>query len=57
MELNILFKNSDNGLQKMNFRVESGNLIGIMGGSGVGKTTLAKPASWKDTGHPPGTFI
>ena len=24
----------------MNFRVESGNLIGIMGGSGVGKTTL-----------------
>ena len=34
------FKNSDNGLQKMNFRVESGNLIGIMGGSGVGKTTL-----------------
>jgi ABC-type multidrug transport system ATPase subunit len=34
------FRNSDNGLQKMNFRVESGNLIGIMGGSGVGKTTL-----------------
>jgi ABC transport system ATP-binding/permease protein len=34
------FKNSDNGIQKMNFRVESGNLIGIMGGSGVGKTTL-----------------
>jgi len=24
----------------MNFRIESGNLIGIMGGSGVGKTTL-----------------
>ncbi len=24
----------------MNFRVESGNLIGIMGGSGVGKTTM-----------------
>ncbi len=34
------FKNSDNGLQKMNFRVESGNLVGIMGGSGVGKTTM-----------------
>jgi ABC-type multidrug transport system ATPase subunit len=34
------FKNSDNGLQKMDFSVESGNLIGIMGGSGVGKTTL-----------------
>ncbi len=34
------FKNSENGLQKMNFREESCNLIGIMGGSGVGKTTL-----------------
>ena len=34
------FKSSQNGVQKMNFRVESGNLIGIMGGSGVGKTTL-----------------
>ncbi len=34
------FRNSENGIQKMNFRVESGNLIGIMGGSGVGKTTL-----------------
>ncbi len=39
-DIEFLFKNSDNGLQKMNFRVESGNLIGIMGGSGVGKTTL-----------------
>ncbi len=36
----FLFKNSDNGLQKLDFSVESGNLIGIMGGSGVGKTTL-----------------
>ena len=39
-EVEFLFKNSDNGLQKMNFRVESGNMIGIMGGSGVGKTTM-----------------
>ena len=39
-DVEFLFKNSDNGLQKMNFRVESGNLIGIMGGSGVGKTTM-----------------
>jgi ABC-type multidrug transport system ATPase subunit len=39
-DVEFLFKNSDNGLQKMNFKVESGNLIGIMGGSGVGKTTL-----------------
>ncbi len=39
-DVEFRFKNSDNGLQKMNFRVESGNLIGIMGGSGVGKTTM-----------------
>lgn len=39
-DVEFMFKNSDNGLQKMNFRVETGNLIGIMGGSGVGKTTL-----------------
>jgi ABC transport system ATP-binding/permease protein len=39
-EIEFQFKNSDNGLHKMNFRVESGNLIGIMGGSGVGKTTM-----------------
>ncbi len=31
------FKGSDNGIQPMNFSVKSGNLIGIMGGSGVGK--------------------
>ncbi len=40
--IEYLFKNSDNGVRKMNFRVESGNLIGIMGGSGVGKTTMLK---------------
>ncbi len=39
-DVQFSFKNSDNGVQKMNFRVESGNLVGIMGGSGVGKTTM-----------------
>jgi len=39
-EIEFMFKNSDNGVRKMNFRVESGNMIGIMGGSGVGKTTM-----------------
>jgi ABC transport system ATP-binding/permease protein len=34
------FRNSDNGIKPMNFRLESGNIVGIMGGSGVGKTTL-----------------
>jgi ABC-type multidrug transport system ATPase subunit len=53
-DLAFQFKNSDNGLQKMNFRVESGNLIGIMGGSGVGKTTLLNLLHGKikpDTGN------
>ena len=39
-DIEFFFKNSDNGVRKMNFRIESGNLIGLMGGSGVGKTTL-----------------
>lgn len=34
------FKNSDKGVKEMNFRADSGNFIGIMGGSGVGKSTL-----------------
>jgi ABC transport system ATP-binding/permease protein len=41
-DLEYRFRNSDQGLQKMSFVVESGNLVGIMGGSGVGKTTLLK---------------
>ncbi len=39
-DVEYLFKNSDNGIKKMNFRIESGNLTGLMGGSGVGKTTM-----------------
>ncbi len=34
------FPGSDNGIQPMNFSIKSGNLVGIMGGSGVGKSTL-----------------
>jgi len=34
------FKGSDNGVQPMSFSIKSGNLVGIMGGSGVGKSTL-----------------
>lgn len=51
-DVSLRFKNSENGIQKLNFHEESGNLIGILGGSGVGKTTLlnvlsgiAKPQS------------
>ena len=36
----LRFKNSDSGIQKLNFHEESGNLVGILGGSGVGKSTL-----------------
>ena len=38
--IEFLFKNSDNGIRSMSFKIESGNLIGLMGGSGVGKTTM-----------------
>lgn len=34
------FRNSENGIQQFTFHGESGQLVGIMGGSGVGKSTL-----------------
>jgi ABC-type multidrug transport system ATPase subunit/ABC-type multidrug transport system permease subunit len=34
------FKNSTNGLHKFTFSEETGRLIGIMGGSGAGKSTM-----------------
>lgn len=40
VDVEFRFKNSENGIQKFNFSEESGELIGIMGGSGVGKSTL-----------------
>lgn len=39
-DIEFRFKNSTNGIQKFSFSEESGNLLGIMGGSGVGKSTL-----------------
>lgn len=39
-EIEFYFKNSENGIQPMSFEEESGHLVGIMGGSGVGKSTL-----------------
>jgi ABC-type multidrug transport system ATPase subunit len=38
--LEFHFRNSPNGIQPFSFSEESGQLIGIMGGSGVGKSTL-----------------
>lgn len=39
-EVEFKFKVGDNGIHKFNFCEESGQLVGIMGGSGVGKSTL-----------------
>ncbi len=38
--IEFLFKNSENGIHKFNFSEDAGKLIGVMGGSGVGKSTL-----------------
>ena len=34
------YKNSNNGLYKVSFELSSGQLVGVMGGSGVGKSTF-----------------
>ncbi len=39
-DIEYRFKGSENGIHKFNFIEQSGRLIGIMGGSGVGKSTL-----------------
>jgi len=39
-ELDFRFRNSDNGLHTFSFSEQSGQLVAIMGGSGVGKSTL-----------------
>ena len=38
--IEFYYPNSDNGIHKFSFYEDSGNLVGIMGGSGVGKSTL-----------------
>ena len=39
-EIEFKFKNSSSGLKSFSFSEDSGRLIGIMGGSGTGKSTL-----------------
>ncbi len=46
-EIEFRFKKSTNGIHTFNFSEEAGQLIGIMGGSGVGKTTLLNILSGK----------
>ena len=40
INISLRFRNSDNGIQKLSLHEESGRLVGILGGSGVGKSTL-----------------
>ena len=39
-KIEFKFPNSPNGIQPFSFKVESPQMVGIMGGSGVGKSTL-----------------
>lgn len=39
-DIDFTFNNSGNGLHNLSFNLESGQLVAIMGGSGVGKSTL-----------------
>ncbi|MGB0403805.1 MAG: ATP-binding cassette domain-containing protein [Salibacteraceae bacterium] len=39
-EITYHFENKDIGLHQISFQASSGNLVGIMGGSGTGKSTL-----------------
>jgi len=39
-DISIRFRNSENGIQNLTLHEDSGKLVGIMGGSGVGKSTL-----------------
>ncbi len=39
-DVTLKFRNSDNGIFNVSHYEESGTLVGILGGSGVGKTTL-----------------
>lgn len=48
------YKNSSNGLKPFSFSLESGTMVGIMGGSGSGKSTLLNVLTGKykmNTGH------
>ena len=38
-DVSYVFRNSENGIHNLNFHEESGRLVGILGGSGVGKST------------------
>ncbi len=39
-QIEFKYKNTENGIHKVSFELDSGQLVGIMGGSGVGKSTF-----------------
>jgi ABC transport system ATP-binding/permease protein len=41
-KIEYIFPNSDNGVHEMNIEIHSGDLVGVMGSSGTGKSTLMK---------------
>lgn len=41
-DIRFMFRHSENGIHEFSFYGESGQMIGIMGGSGTGKSTLLK---------------
>ncbi len=41
-EIEFIYPDSDNGVHEMNIEIHSGELVGIMGSSGTGKSTLMK---------------
>jgi ABC-type multidrug transport system ATPase subunit len=56
-EISFKFRNSDNGIHPFSFYGESGQLIGIMGGSGTGKSTLLKVLNGSIIPHNGSIFI
>ncbi len=44
-DISYIFPNSDNGFRPLSFTARSGNLVGVMGGSGTGKSTLMRVLS------------
>jgi ABC-type multidrug transport system ATPase subunit len=56
-EIEYHFKNSTNGIQPFSFQGSSGQLVGIIGGSGTGKSTLLKLLNGSLKPHAGGIYI
>jgi len=56
-DIDYAFSRSVQGIHRMSFRIESGNLVGLMGGSGVGKSTLLNILNGKTKPYHGNIFI